>query len=77
MSRLEITDQVILDEPDVYLHADLQRKLIRMAKRSRRPTIVATHSLEIISEVEPDNIIVIEFWRETVDSTADLHAKEA
>ncbi len=35
---------VILDEPDVYMHADLQRKLIRLL-RNRYPQIViaATH----------------------------------
>ena len=35
---------VILDEPDVYMHADLQRRLIRMLRTRRHQTIIATHS---------------------------------
>ena len=37
-------DIVVLDEPDVYMHADLQRKLIRLLKGKYKQTIVATHS---------------------------------
>lgn len=53
-------DVLILDEPDVYLHADMQRKLIRLAKRLKRQIIIATHSLEIISDVEPEDILVVD-----------------
>jgi len=52
---------IILDEPDVYMHADLQRKLIRLLfDQNYRQTVVATHSLEIISESEPQDILVID-----------------
>ena len=48
---------VVLDEPDVYMHADLQRKLLRLVNPMFSQLIVATHSLEIIEEVTPDCII--------------------
>lgn len=51
---------VILDEPDVYMHADLQRRLIRLLRTRRHQTIIATHSVEIMSEVEPDEVLVID-----------------
>jgi AAA15 family ATPase/GTPase len=51
---------VILDEPDVYMHADLQRKLIRFLKDKYKQVILTTHSIEIISEVDPDNILIID-----------------
>ena len=51
---------IILDEPDVYMHADLQRKLIRFLKNKYKQILLATHSIEIISEVEPDNILIID-----------------
>ncbi|KGE13785.1 ATP-dependent nuclease [Sphingobacterium deserti] len=60
LSRVDRLGIVILDEPDVYMHPDLQRKLIRLLKSSYSQVIVATHSIEIISEVEPENIIVID-----------------
>lgn len=49
---------IILDEPDVYLHADLQRKLIRFIQGRFPQIIIATHSIEIMAEVEPENILV-------------------
>jgi hypothetical protein len=43
----------------VYMHADLQRRLIKLIKNSYKQVIVATHSVEIMSEVEPENILPI------------------
>jgi len=60
LSRTNENDVVILDEPDVYMHPDLQRKLIRLHKGTFKQIIVSTHSVEIISEVEPDNILIID-----------------
>jgi hypothetical protein len=51
---------LILDEPDVYMHPDLQRRLIRFIRSQAPQVLVTSHSVEIISEVEPENIIVIE-----------------
>jgi hypothetical protein len=50
---------VILDEPDVYMHADLQRRLIKLVKDGFKQVMIATHSVEIMSEVEPENILPI------------------
>jgi len=54
------TCTVILDEPDVYLHADLQRRIIRLLKNKHPQTIVTTHSAEIMSEVQPEEILVVD-----------------
>lgn len=51
---------VVLDEPDVYMHADLQRRLIRLLFPMFPQLIIATHSLEIIEEVTSDCIIPID-----------------
>jgi energy-coupling factor transporter ATP-binding protein EcfA2 len=51
---------LIFDEPDVYLHADLQRKLIKMLKKLNKQIIITTHSLEIISEVDPDSLLIVD-----------------
>ncbi len=51
---------VVLDEPDVYLHADLQRKIAKLVLAGGfRQAAIATHSTEIISDVEPSSITVI------------------
>ncbi len=59
-ARTAQSSMVVLDEPDVYMHADLQRRLIRMLKGRFVQTIVATHSAEILSEVESDDVLVID-----------------
>lgn len=56
----EETAIIVLDEPDVYMHADLQRKLVRMLKSRYSQMIIATHSIEIVSEVQPENILIID-----------------
>jgi len=61
LSFTEKDNIVIVDEPDVYMHADLQRKIIRLLLGEQyQQLIVATHSIEIISEVEPENILVVD-----------------
>jgi energy-coupling factor transporter ATP-binding protein EcfA2 len=60
MARVSRDATVILDEPDVYMHPDLQRKLYRLLHGRFRQTIVATHSVEIMSEAEPKEILVID-----------------
>lgn len=56
---------VVLDEPDVYMHADLQRRLVQMIMSMFPQVIIATHSLEIIEEVPSDYIIPIDSTKET------------
>ncbi|MFO0832004.1 MAG: AAA family ATPase [Phycisphaerales bacterium] len=63
LSRARQADTVILDEPDVYMHADLQRRLIRVLRAHKGQTIIATHSVEIMSEVEPESILVVDKGR--------------
>ena len=57
--RSDRSQTLILDEPDVYLHADLQRKLIRHLLTLPNQTILTSHSVEILSEVAPDQILIV------------------
>lgn len=60
ISRCEFNSTIILDEPDVYMHADLQKKLINLISYKFKQVIIATHSIEIISEVDAGNIVNID-----------------
>jgi predicted ATPase len=60
IARVGDRGTVILDEPDVYLHADLQRRLVRLLKQDDRQSIIATHSVEMISEVGAESILVVD-----------------
>jgi AAA ATPase domain/AAA domain, putative AbiEii toxin, Type IV TA system len=39
---------VVLDEPDVYMHPDLQRRLLGLVRERFHQLLIATHSVEII-----------------------------
>jgi len=60
LARTPKSSTVILDEPDVYMHPDLQRRLIRLLRRGFTQTIVATHSVEIMSEVDSEQVLIID-----------------
>lgn len=55
--RLRDRDIVVLDEPDVFLHADLQRRLVNLLESVEVQTVTATHSAEVIGEA-PDEAII-------------------
>ena len=48
----------LIDEPDIYLHADLQRQLLGLLQNLGPDILIATHSTEIITEAEPDDILL-------------------
>lgn len=49
----------LIDEPDIYLHSDLQRQLLGILKGLGPDIIIATHSTEIICEAETNDILLI------------------
>jgi hypothetical protein len=51
---------LIIDEPDIYLHSDLQRQLIQVLRDRGGDSLIATHSTEMLGEAESGEIIVID-----------------
>lgn len=58
--RLRSADVVILDEPDLYLHADLQRRLVRLLDSTEAQTITATHSSEMLAEASSESVVWVD-----------------
>jgi hypothetical protein len=52
-------DVIVLDEPDVFLHADLQRRLVDLLETLDAQTITATHSAEVVGEADARSLIWI------------------
>ncbi|KTD63577.1 hypothetical protein Lsan_1010 [Legionella santicrucis] len=50
----------LIDEPDIYLHSDLQRQLLGILKNLGPDIIIATHSTEIITEADTNEIVLID-----------------
>lgn len=58
--RSKGAETIILDEPDVYMHPDLQIRLLHMVQGISKQVIIATHSVEIISEISPKYIVMVD-----------------
>ncbi|GAA3258780.1 hypothetical protein GCM10020216_097340 [Nonomuraea helvata] len=58
--RQQESDTLVLDEPDVFLHPDLQRRLVGIIEESRQQVIFATHAPEILTEAARESIIWID-----------------
>ena len=58
--KLGKRETLVLDEPDIYLHPDMQKKLIDICKSRSNQIIIATHAIDIIESVEVEDIISID-----------------
>jgi len=50
---------LVLDEPDIYLHPDLQVRMMELSLRNFGQIFVATHSSTIINSAGSDEVLVI------------------
>ncbi|MFJ5544998.1 ATP-dependent nuclease [Micromonospora chalcea] len=69
--RLQGYQTVVLDEPDVYLHADLQRRLVQLLESTGQQTIIATHSAEIAAETPRSRMIWVDKNRRSAVAIKD------
>jgi hypothetical protein len=59
LAAADLSSTLILDEPDIYLHPDLQHRLVNLISQRVGQYFVATHSTEIINAVEPGDVLII------------------
>jgi len=50
---------LVMDEPDIYLHSDLQRQMLSILYDLGPDILIATHSTEIIAEAESGDLLVV------------------
>jgi hypothetical protein len=60
LARHRDADVVLLDEPEVFLHADLQRRLVRVLDEHPAQIIMATHSSEVLVEAPDESVVWIQ-----------------
>ena len=65
-------DLLIVDEPEIYLHPDLQHKFLDILKSMNAKIILATHSVEIINSVEPTEVLLIDKKNKNAKRISDL-----
>jgi energy-coupling factor transporter ATP-binding protein EcfA2 len=60
LSRATEGSLVVVDEPEVYLHPDVQRQLLGIIRDIGADVILATHSSEIIAEADPAELVMVD-----------------
>ncbi|MBI4202292.1 MAG: ATP-binding protein [Chloroflexi bacterium] len=59
LARAAEASVIVIDEPDIYLHPDLQRRLLSMLREAGPDVVIATHSSEIVAEAEPSELVTM------------------
>lgn len=60
ISRCKESNILVVDEPEIYLHPEVQRQLLGILREVLPDIILATHSIEILSEAEPREILMVD-----------------
>ncbi len=72
LSRASENSLVVVDEPEVYLHPDVQRQLLGIIRDIGADVLLATHSSEIIAEADPSEIVMIDKRRRRGERLKDV-----
>lgn len=59
LSRSDDATIVVIDEPEIYLHPDVQRQLLNILRSLGADVLLATHSVEIMGEADPSEILLV------------------
>lgn len=60
LSRSKDSTIIVIDEPEIYLHPDVQRQLLGIIRELGPDVLLATHSTEIMAEADPAEIVLID-----------------
>ena len=60
ISRGRCSTILVVDEPEIYLHPDVQHQLVGILRDSGPDIVAASHSTEIIGEADPTEILVVD-----------------
>lgn len=77
VARTPLNAGVVLDEPDVYMHPDLQRRLLETVRNRFGQLIIATHSVEILADVDPSCVLSVDRRISSSSYVSDLPGIQA
>ena len=72
LSRASDYSLTVIDEPEVYLHPDVQRQLLSLLRDTEVDVLLATHSTEILSEADPSEILLIDKRKRSAKRLRDV-----
>lgn len=62
----------VVDEPEIYLHPDLQRQLLSTLRSLDPAILLATHSSEIMADAEPAEIMLVDKTQRSAKRLSDV-----
>lgn len=65
-------DLLVIDEPEIYLHPDLQHKVLKVLKKFVPKIILATRSIEIINSVETSDVLLVDKSQKSAKRITDI-----
>lgn len=71
ISRSPGASLIVVDEPELYLHPDVQRQLLGILREVGPDVLLATHSTEIMSEADPSEIVLIDKTKRSAQRLKD------
>ena len=77
ISRGKNSTILVVDEPEVYLHPDVQRQLVGILRDAGPDIVIASHSTEIIGESDPTEILVINKSKTSATRLKDISQVQA
>lgn len=72
--RAEESTIFVIDEPEIYLHADLQRQFVSIVRELGPDVVMATHSTEIMAEADPSEIVLVDKTRQSGERLKTVEA---
>ncbi len=72
VSRATQDSVIVIDEPETYLHPDVQRQLLLILRSFGTSVVMATHSTEIMSEADPSEIVLVDKTSRSADRLKDV-----
>lgn len=70
--RASEADLFVVDEPEIYLHPDLQRQLLSTLRSLKPRVVMATHSSEIMADAEPAEILLVDKEQKSAKRLSDV-----
>ena len=77
ISRGKDATILVIDEPEVYLHPDVQRQLVGILRDIGPDIVIASHSTEIIGESDPSEILNVDKKRTSASRLKDMNQVQA
>ena len=77
LSRGKNATVLVIDEPEVYLHPDVQRQLVGILRDIGPDIVIASHSTEIIGESDPYEILVVDKKKNSASRLKDINQIQA